>query len=78
MQTLTVFNIDLSSFIEGKNIESVEICDYHISGEPMAIFVGYYDTIDKLLVIKTTKNSAESAYNQTAILNIDCAIYYTI
>ena len=75
---MQVFNIDLSEFIEGKNIENVEICDYHISGENIAVFVGYYDTIDKLLVIKTTPHSAENAIKENQVFGVDCAIFYKL
>jgi hypothetical protein len=74
---LSFSGINFSDFTEGKEIQDIEIQDYSLPDFPTAFYVSYYPNIKKLLVIKTTKNSAENAAQYCADF-IEYAILYPL
>jgi hypothetical protein len=77
MQTFNIFNIDLSEFIAGKQIDDIAIHDNSLAGLQSILFVAYFPIINKLTIIKAMASSEETLVN-ALVLNNDYAIYYTI
>lgn len=74
---MQVFNIDLSEFIEGKQIDDVVIHDHSINGHQSILFVAYFPIINKLTVIKAMASS-EQLLIDSMILSDDYAIFHTL
>jgi hypothetical protein len=74
---MQVFNIDLSEFIEGKQIDQVVIHDHSLHGHQSILFVFYFPVINKLNVIKCLA-SAEESMKECLLLDNEYAIFYSI
>jgi hypothetical protein len=74
---MQVFNIDLSEFIEGKQIDDVVVHDHSLHGHQSILFVAYFPIINKLTVIKALASS-EQLLIDSMILSDDYAIFHTL
>jgi hypothetical protein len=74
---MQVFNIDLSEFIEGKQIDDVVIHDHSLHGHQSILFVAYFPIINKLTIIKAM-SSAEESMKECLLLDNEYAIFYTL
>ena len=74
---MQVFNIDLSDFIEGKQIDEVVIHDHTLHGHQSILFVVYFPIMNKLTIIKAI-GSAEESMRDCVLLDSEYAIFYTL
>jgi hypothetical protein len=74
---MQVFNIDLSDFIAGKQIDEVVIHDHSLCGHQSILFVVYFPIINKLTIIKCLA-SAEESMKDCLLLDSEYAIFYTL
>jgi len=74
---MQVFNIDLSKFIEEKQIDEVVIHDHSLHGQQSILFVVYFPIINKLTIIKCLA-SAEESMKECLLLDNEYAIFYSI